>query len=228
MKNMHNPLHTLRYTAVSALLICVGLSGCQPAANPQSGQSSAVQSIAGSETDVLDIAAFEQMFLDDLDANLEKAQARQRALDKQLAQIQWEETPYIGGGMTWPMPENWIILSDFGERFDGNDFHTGIDIYGENDMSGDIVAANDGIVKYVHTAALPDEGYGQYVIIDHGGKTATIYAHCSEILISEGDTVERGQIIAKTGSPGVTSGAYLHFEVRENGEAKSPLEFSEA
>ena len=83
----------------------------------------------------------------------------------------------------------------------------------------DILAAESGTV----ILAASHYSYGNYVIIDHGGGYATLYAHASALLVSAGDTVTRGQVIAKVGSTGNSTGPHLHFEVRINGVTQNPL-----
>ncbi|SKC51009.1 murein hydrolase activator EnvC family protein [Maledivibacter halophilus] len=130
---------------------------------------------------------------------------------------------YVGGQMTWPAPGVRTITSPFGYRIHPilrrKKLHTGIDIgigYGEN-----IVAAQSGKVMYADWQG----GYGKVVMIDHGGGIVTLYAHNSKLLVKEGQRVERGQVISKCGSTGMSTGAHLHFEVRENGQYVNPEKY---
>ena len=78
-----------------------------------------------------------------------------------------------------------------------------------------IKAAAEGVVtKTVKSAA----GKGIYCIVDHGSGYATLYAHCSELLVSEGDEVKKGQEIALVSSTGNSTGPHLHFELQKNSE----------
>ncbi|MCX7923132.1 MAG: M23 family metallopeptidase [Clostridia bacterium] len=97
--------------------------------------------------------------------------------------------------------------------------HTGIDINAASGAS--IVAANSGTV----ILASWQGGYGNAVIIDHGGGITTLYGHCSRMLVSVGDKVKRGEVIAKVGSTGWSTGPHLHFEVRKNGSTVNPLSY---
>jgi murein DD-endopeptidase MepM/ murein hydrolase activator NlpD len=84
-----------------------------------------------------------------------------------------------------------------------------------------ILAAAGGVV----VAAGPDAGYGQRVEVDHGGGLMSRYAHASQVLVKAGDLVQRGQLIARVGSSGVSTGPHLHFEVRLAGQALDPRLF---
>ena len=133
---------------------------------------------------------------------------------------------YIGGDLVWPLPGFTKITSPYGPRKGST--HTGTDIAGRNAKGDlcygyDIVAANTG--KVIAVRDLGGKSYGKYLIIDHGGNTSTLYAHCSKILVSEGDTVSRGQVIAKAGSTGNSTGAHLHFELRMNGVRVNPMDY---
>lgn len=69
------------------------------------------------------------------------------------------------------------------------------------------------------------EGYGYAVIIDHGDGVATLYAHASRLLVSQGQTVDRGMPVALVGSTGWSTGPHLHFEVRVKGVPQNPIEW---
>jgi murein DD-endopeptidase MepM/ murein hydrolase activator NlpD len=112
-------------------------------------------------------------------------------------------------GGIWPTSSR-LITSPYGWRYDG--FHTGTDIAGR---SGDpIYAYKSGLVTFAGWNA---GGYGYLVKIDHGNGVSSWYAHCSRILVSAGDTVNQGQVIAKMGTTGYSSGNHLHFEIRIGG-----------
>lgn len=168
--------------------------------------------------------------IDQLAAEYAKNKA---VLDKQEKEVQAEiqkiydemnsEGDYTGGVLAWPVPGFSRISSDFGWRFNKTDYHTGIDIAGTSDkgiMGQKIVAAADGKVAFVNRSFVPGRGYGIYVIIDHGGGVSTLYGHTSKVLVEYGQTVKRGQEIAKVGSTGWSTGPHLHFEVRETVNGK--------
>lgn len=95
--------------------------------------------------------------------------------------------------------------------------HSGIDIPGA--LGTPIQASAGGVVRFVGTAG----GYGRMVEIAHGSGLVTRYAHLSQILVSPGAAVARGETIALMGSTGRSTGSHLHFEVRSNGHAADPL-----
>jgi len=97
--------------------------------------------------------------------------------------------------------------------------HTGIDIGAPK--GANILAANSGTVIMSGWST----GYGNRVVIDHGGSIATLYAHCNKILVYVGQAVDKGQVIAYVGETGWATGPHLHFEVMKEGERFNPLEF---
>lgn len=109
------------------------------------------------------------------------------------------------------------ITSHFGYRNDPftQDYvkHYGTDIAA--DKGTQIVSAASGTVQYV---GVDEDGYGNYLKISHSQTVTTLYGHCSEILVKEGDIVEAGQPVAKVGSTGMSTGNHLHFEIRINNE----------
>lgn len=123
------------------------------------------------------------------------------------------------GALMWPA--SGPITSPFGWRthpiFGTQRFHSGIDIGA--DYGDAIAAADSGTVIFSGWMG----GYGKAVIIDHGGGISTLYAHNSELLVDEGTRVQKGQTISRCGSTGYSTGAHLHFEVRENGSPVSPM-----
>lgn len=127
---------------------------------------------------------------------------------------------WTGAAVTIPSiwPTEGEISSPFGWRWNGTDFHSGIDI--ANDFGTPIVASADGIVT---DAAYNGGGYGNKVDIDHGNGIMTRYAHAQAIVVRTGQEVRCGQVIAYMGSTGFSTGPHLHYEVRINGEAVNPI-----
>lgn len=124
------------------------------------------------------------------------------------------------GKFIWPLPSCKMISSDYGYR--GGSLHAGIDISGNGVYGKDIIAADGGTVVEVNSTNYYGSGYGYYVVIDHGGGYRTRYAHCSSVLVTLGQKVTQGQLIAKAGDSGNSSGAHLHFEIRINGVPQDP------
>lgn len=134
-----------------------------------------------------------------------------------------EEHPYTGGAFRWPCPSSTRVTSDYGTRVSpmsgASSNHKGIDIGAS--AGADIIAAADGTV----TAASYSSAAGNYVMIDHGGGLYTVYMHASSLLVSPGQTVAAGDVIAKVGSTGISTGSHLHFGVSLNGSYVSPWSY---
>ena len=116
------------------------------------------------------------------------------------------------------MPASGRLSSGFGARWGRT--HQGIDIAGS--YGSNIVAADGGTVIY---AGYNSGGYGYLVKIDHGNGYQTYYGHNSRLLVSVGDKVAQGTVIAKMGSTGRSTGNHCHFEIRKNGVAVNPLSY---
>ncbi len=118
-------------------------------------------------------------------------------------------------------PVNAPLTSGFGMRYHPilhiTRLHAGVD-FGAH-FGATIHAAADGVV----VAAQQMRGYGNVVIIDHGGGISTVYAHCSRIMIRSGQSVKRGEPIAAVGATGLATAPHLHFEVRVNGHPVNPI-----
>ena len=135
-----------------------------------------------------------------------------------------------GVSLQWP---TWChtITSYFGNRvhpiYGNTRFHSGIDIgagFGDT-----IMAAASGTVIYVETP-VPGQswggsGYGNYFIIDHGNGVSTLYARCTSVYVSNGQSVSQGEAVGTVGSTGGSTGSHLHFEVRINGTRVDPLSY---
>jgi len=158
----------------------------------------------------------------ELEAQVDAMNKEANALTARILALQ-STRDYIGGSMQWPASASRYISSPFGNRLHPilkvYKLHTGIDIAAA--AGTDIVAANAGTV----ITAGWNNSYGYYIMIDHGGGIVTLYAHSSKLLVSKDDVVARGQVIAKVGSTGMSTGPHLHFEVRVNGVYKNPLNY---
>lgn len=133
---------------------------------------------------------------------------------------------YTGGRFVWPVPGYTNISCYYGWRTwdDGSrEFHKGMDISQGGIYGASVVAAASGTVLIAQN--YNSNGYGNYVVIDHGGGLSTLYGHNSKVVVSAGQTVKKGQVISKVGSTGWSTGPHLHFEVRKNGVHTNPLPY---
>lgn len=158
-----------------------------------------------------------------LEAEEDEINAEAAKISSYIKQLSTTTVKYVGGDMNWPAPGNYKISSAYGYRihpiFKTRRFHSGIDIHANKGES--ITAANGGTVIYAGVRT----GYGNTVILDHGGGITTLYAHIMNrgILVKVGQTVKSGAVIAKVGSTGWSTGPHLHFEYRKNGDTQNPV-----
>ncbi len=129
-----------------------------------------------------------------------------------------DKTAWNVNSFLWPV--SGVVSSHYGYRvhpISGEySMHNGLDI--SADKGSDIYAAYDGVV----TSAGYSNSYGYYIIISHNETIRTLYAHCSKLLVEEGETLKKGDKIATVGSTGRSTGPHLHFEVRVAGYRIDP------
>lgn len=131
------------------------------------------------------------------------------------------------GSFISPLGTDWRskVTSEFGNRTDPINGkpsgHTGIDIAVPKGTP--IKSAMSGTVLYARYSTT--SSYGYHLAIDHGNGLVTLYAHCSELLVTEGQKINQGDVIAKVGATGRVTGNHLHFEVRMNGERQNPRNY---
>lgn len=159
-----------------------------------------------------EIKALKQAAQDYRRDKLRRAQRRQ----EQAQALAWSTQPSI-------YPCQGVLTSPFGYRFHPvlgyGRFHSGADIGA--DWGLPIVATAAGRV----TSASWLGGYGQAVTIDHGRGISTLYGHCSQLCVSPGQFVRKGQVVARVGSTGLSTGPHCHYEVRRNGNPIDPVPF---
>ena len=156
------------------------------------------------------------------EADMQEQAGESSSLTAFVQQRQGNEAfTWSGKKVIWPVKGP--ISSPFGPRIDPifhvPSFHTGLDI--AVDMGTPILAAAAG--KVIYSGQM--EGYGNVVILDHGGAFATLYAHMSVIGASLGQVVTQGQRIGAVGCTGLCTGPHLHFETRVGGVPVNPLSF---
>ena len=162
---------------------------------------------------------------EEYERDLAEKQKYVKELDSELkelaAMLAKDDKTTYSGSFTFPLPANvYRITSYYGNRKDPftgkTSYHSGYDFACAKGTK--IYAADSGTV----VIAKWNGGYGNCVTINHGGGIMTLYGHCSELLVTAGQKVSRGDVIAKVGSTGRSTGNHLHFEVRKNGSVIDP------
>lgn len=166
--------------------------------------------------------------IDGYAAVINKYAADEARIDKEIKQMAEElkkqQTPPTStGSFMWPLPVSKGISSGYGMRkislYGYEKFHAGIDV--PAGIGNSILAADGGTV----IVSTYDGGYGNYVMINHGGGRVTLYAHMSSRAVDVGAEVKKGQVIGSVGSTGNSTGPHLHFEIRINGSAVDPCTY---
>jgi murein DD-endopeptidase MepM/ murein hydrolase activator NlpD len=160
-------------------------------------------------------------------AALEAAQAQLARDSEEIANLIRQKvaasTGVVRGTGIFAFPVNGRITSGFGYRrhpiLGTSRLHAGVDFGAPTGTT--IYAADAGSVIFSGWYG----GYGNTVIVDHGGGITTLYAHCSRLFVSSGQSVGQGQAIAAVGSTGLSTGPHLHFEVRQNGNPVNPMAY---
>lgn len=191
-----------------------------------------MQQLLAQKNEVKAQSTYQKEFIQHLKTNRE-------ALESAIAQLERDSTSIaqiirqrsigdrrgiiITGRGVMTIPVDAEITSEFGWRthpiLGYQKFHAGIDFGADSGTT--IRAAAAGVVIYAQWYG----GYGNSVIVDHGGGITTLYAHAEGFYVAEGATVQKGQPIAAVGSTGFSTGPHLHFEVRQNGEPIDPVPY---
>lgn len=161
------------------------------------------------------------MIHEELNILREEASGRETSLQRLLEFFEAYRNRRHSSPSIWPLKGS--ITSSFGYRespfSSKSEFHSGIDI--SCSTGTPVLAPADGIVSYIGY----NDGFGSFLELDHGYGITTIYGHLLRTDVVMGKKVQRGQIIAKTGSSGTTTGPHLHYEVRLHGAPINPFKF---
>ncbi len=187
-------------------------------------QKSEFEAQADYQTKVVDRLKTDRRALEAAEAQLAKdSQGIGSLIQKRVAEERAKNGIVVLGTGQMSYPSDGEITSGFGWRMHPilgyQRFHSGVD-FGA-DYGSTIRSSDRGLVIFAGWYG----GYGNAVIIDHGNNITTLYGHTSELYVSEGQAIERGQPIAAVGSTGLSTGPHLHFEVRQNGEPVDPMSY---
>ena len=156
------------------------------------------------------------ILMDSLSSQIEKSEYQLNILDKQLFSKEFNMNSFIAGK---PVLSGWMS-SKFGNRIDPfsgkPSWHNGVDFAGK--FGDEVIAVASGVVVF----SGKKNGYGNLIEINHGNGYVTRYAHNQSHLVVPGDIVEKGQIIAKMGSSGRSTGPHVHFEILRNNKNINP------
>ena len=203
-----------------------------------------IEKLENDEDYLTELSSQSKAMIDELEAKEDEMQEESRKIEERIKALQSTKNDTNKGGSSssngsngsngggtytpgqkflWPSEASRYISSYFGMRmhpiYHYMRMHNGIDIAAPGGTN--ILAAESGTV----IVAEYNSGYGNYIIVDHGGGFSTLYAHSSRLLASVGDYVSRGQVIALVGTTGNSTGNHLHFEVRVNGTPTNPLDY---
>ena len=200
-------------------------------------QVSAKTLLESKKSELKTLQAEKQAAIDSLNADIKALEREEKAAEEEYNRIMAEvkkaqaknsssskTTVTKGTGQfVWPSAASTRVTSYYGKRDKPNakatSIHRGIDIGAPNGT--DVLAADGGTVIVAGTG----RSYGNYIVIDHGNGYTTLYAHNSRLCVSVNDKVTKGQVIAKVGSTGNSTGPHIHFEISKNGTLVNPMSF---
>lgn len=174
--------------------------------------------VASQVAEMEDLSSSEESQLEGLIIARQREIAAERIARMRVSGIAGTPPTEGGGSLAWPV--SGTITSPFGLRHSpfggGMEFHQGLDIAAPSGTT--ISAPAGGTVIQAGWYG----GYGNYILLDHGGGLSTGYGHCSQIFVAAGQVIVRGQAIGAVGSTGASTGPHLHFEVRIDGKPVDP------
>ena len=200
----------------------------------QNEQIEARTILEGKKTDLDNLRSEKDKIISELNSDIKALEAEEKRMEADYQAIQNElnaalssggktKSNYSGGKFCWPSAVSQRVTSSYGYRIHPisgvKKLHRGIDIGAG--MGTNVLAAEAGTV----VTAGWNNSYGYYITINHGNGYVTLYAHNSKLLVSKGATVSRGQVIAKCGSTGNSTGPHIHFEVSLNGKLQNPMNY---
>lgn len=188
------------------------------------------------QSNLKSLQAERQAIIDSLNADIKALEKEEKAAEAEynsiMAQVKKAQQSNSSSGVVvnkgtgqfvWPSAVSTRVTSSYGKREKPNaaatSMHRGIDIGAPSGSA--VLAADSGTV----IVAGYGRSYGNYVVIDHGNGYTTLYAHNNSLNVSVGDSVSRGQVIAKCGSTGNSTGPHIHFEISKNGTLVNPMNF---
>lgn len=192
-----------------------------------SEKQAVIKAIENNESNIYERLEISKNAIDTLEAQEQAMIEESKKIEKKINELEklYEEYSYSGSGLMWPSRNSTRIASYYGWRevhpvYGYGRMHYGIDI--DAAYGTDILSSADGVVTLV---LFDDVGYGWYIIVYHGDGISTLYAHCSKVLVKEGQNVKQGQVLGLVGTTGASTGPHIHYEVRINGKPQNPLDY---
>lgn len=192
-----------------------------------SEKQAVIKAIENNESNIYEKLEISKNAIDTLEAQEQAMIEESKNIEKKIQELEkmYEEYSYSSSGLMWPSRDSTRIASYYGWRevhpvYGYGRMHYGIDI--DASYGTDILSSADGVVTLV---LFDDVGYGWYIIVYHGDGISTLYAHCSKVLVKEGQNVKQGQVLGLVGTTGASTGPHIHYEVRVNGKPQNPLDY---